>query len=77
MTDAILVLNAGSSSLKFAVYPAATGDAILKGKVAGIGTDPVFSATDAQGLSLLLAGLPQTSGGTRNPCPARAHAPAP
>ncbi|UOA27220.1 acetate/propionate family kinase [Pseudosulfitobacter sp. DSM 107133] len=56
MTDAILVLNAGSSSLKFAVYPAEAGDAILKGKVAGIGTDPVFSATDAQGLSLLLAG---------------------
>lgn len=56
MTDAILVLNAGSSSLKFAVYPAGTGKAILKGKVAGIGTAPVFSATDAQGSSLRLAG---------------------
>jgi acetate kinase len=52
MTDAILVLNAGSSSLKFAVYPAGTGNAILKGKVSGIGTEPVFSATDAQGIAL-------------------------
>ena len=56
MTDAILVLNAGSSSLKFAVYPAGAGNAILKGKVAGIGTAPVFSATDAQGNALRLAG---------------------
>ena len=32
MTDAILVLNAGSSSLKFAVYPAGTGKAILQGQ---------------------------------------------
>ena len=52
MTDAILVLNAGSSSLKFAVYPTATGKAMLKGKVAGIGTAPDFSATDAQGSGL-------------------------
>ncbi|MBL3571268.1 hypothetical protein BV509_10610 [Rhodovulum sulfidophilum] len=58
MTEAILVLNAGSSSLKFAVYPAARGDTILKGKIAGIGTAPVFSATDAQGRSLRLAGPP-------------------
>jgi acetate kinase len=54
MTDAILVLNAGSSSLKFAVYPAASGEptAILRGKIAGIGTAPVFSARDARGQAL-------------------------
>lgn len=45
MTDSILVLNAGSSSLKFAVYPNTEGApvAILRGKIAGIGTVPVFS----------------------------------
>jgi len=51
MTKAILVLNAGSSSLKFAVYPEAslaTG-ALLRGQVAGIATEPTFSARDAAG----------------------------
>ncbi len=54
MTGAILVLNAGSSSLKFAVYPDAPGTsaALLRGKIAGIGTAPVFSATDGQGRAL-------------------------
>jgi len=33
MSDAVLVLNAGSSSLKFAAFPAAGGDALLRGKV--------------------------------------------
>lgn len=50
MTDVILVLNAGSSSLKFAVYPI-TDDfpALLRGKISGIGTAPVFSARDHSG----------------------------
>ncbi|PIL20112.1 hypothetical protein P775_10615 [Puniceibacterium antarcticum] len=54
MTDAVLVLNAGSSSLKFAVYPHAEGEptAILRGKIAGIATCPVFSASDATGQPL-------------------------
>ena len=48
MTDAILVLNAGSSSLKFALFPVdgSTPTAILRGKIAGIGTTPVFSVKD-------------------------------
>jgi len=48
---AILVLNVGSSSVKFAVYPdvESTGAPILRGKIAGIGTDPVFSAKDGAG----------------------------
>lgn len=49
MIDAILVLNVGSSSLKFAVYPQTdtTSAALLRGKIAGIGSNPVFSAHDA------------------------------
>jgi acetate kinase len=59
MTGAILVLNAGSSSLKFAVYPDAPGTpvAILRGKIAGIGTAAVFSAKDGQGHALPQAAL--------------------
>ena len=54
MTDAILVLNAGSSSLKFAVYPdkAGTPSPILRGKIMGIGNVPIFSARDAKGDAL-------------------------
>ena len=48
MTDAILVLNAGSSSLKFAGYPDGDGTSvtILRGKIAGIGTSPVYMLKD-------------------------------
>jgi acetate kinase len=54
MTDAILVLNAGSSSLKFAIYPDTKNPsaAILRGKIAGIGNRPVFSARDSKGCAL-------------------------
>lgn len=54
MTDAILVLNAGSSSLKFAVYPHEAGgpSPILRGKIARIGTAPFFSARDGEGHEL-------------------------
>jgi acetate kinase len=44
MHDAILVINAGSSSLKFALFPATADETpILKGKVAGIGRAPELS----------------------------------
>lgn len=51
MTNAILVLNAGSSSLKFAVYPDEAGIAvpILRGKISGIGNTPIFVARHASG----------------------------
>ncbi len=54
MTDAILVLNAGSSSLKFAVYPDEDGapSPILRGKIAGHGANLVFSARDGEGRGL-------------------------
>jgi acetate kinase len=52
MTDYALVLNAGSSSLKFCVYqrPAA-GEWRLeaRGQIEGIGTAPRFSARDGEG----------------------------
>ena len=40
MSGQILTLNAGSSSLKAALYPAAGGPAWLRGQVEGIGTAP-------------------------------------
>lgn len=54
MTGVVLTLNAGSSSLKFAVFdsdsPSTTP--LTKGKIAGIGGTPVFSARDASGGAL-------------------------
>jgi acetate kinase len=55
MPEAILVLNAGSSSLKFSVYAlGAKGRLSLdsQGQIDGIGTRPHFLAEDAEGLSL-------------------------
>ena len=55
MTDAILVINAGSSSIKFAGY-AADGAAnprlLAKGALDGIGSDPYFAVKDADGKPL-------------------------
>ena len=54
MNDVILVLNAGSSSLKFSVFTAA-GDALaplMKGQIEAIDTSPRFVAKDAQGTEI-------------------------
>lgn len=50
-SDTILVLNAGSSSLKFSLYREDGEDLtpIYHGQIAGIGRSPVFSAEDAAG----------------------------
>src|SRR5262245_47259130 len=51
----VLVLNAGSSSLKFCVYQAAEAEAWrleARGQIEGIGTAARFSATDGGGLVL-------------------------
>jgi len=51
VADVVLVLNAGSSSLKFSVFELA-GDALalqLKGQIEGIGTAPRFAAKGAAG----------------------------
>jgi acetate kinase len=55
MSDHILVLNAGSSSVKFAVYGrAALGwSDEVRGQIEGIGTAPKFSAKDSAGKSLV------------------------
>ena len=55
MADAILALNAGSSSIKFAMYRVAAGrglDLAARGAVEGIGTAPRFTARDAAGATL-------------------------
>lgn len=51
MTETILVLNAGSSSIKFAVYPAAKtpSSPVIRGKIKGIGRAPEFNAVDISG----------------------------
>jgi acetate kinase len=50
MTGPILVLNAGSSSLKFTLYASsATGPRrLLRGQIEGLTTTPAFTARDAQ-----------------------------
>ncbi len=52
MNDAILVINAGSSSLKFAGYAdtgAAEPELIGKGQIEGIGTSAYFTVKDEEG----------------------------
>ena len=50
MTDTILVLNAGSSSLKFSAFSAGgTGELLARGQVEGIGTAPQFHLRGARG----------------------------
>jgi len=52
MTDAILVLNAGSSSLKFSIYRIEKQGGIsleARGQIDGLGTSPHFKAKDSAG----------------------------
>ncbi|BAI71337.1 acetate kinase [Azospirillum sp. B510] len=51
MPNAILVINAGSSSLKFSLFRDQDGGdpvVTINGQISGIGTQPVFEAKDAQ-----------------------------
>ena len=55
MPDAVLVLNAGSSSIKFSVYALGPDDRLgldSRGQVEGIGTRPRFVASDGEGIGL-------------------------
>jgi acetate kinase len=54
MRDAILVVNAGSSSIKFSVFAEADGDLALhcRGQIEGLYTTPHFVARDAGGARL-------------------------
>ncbi|MBS0239330.1 MAG: acetate/propionate family kinase [Proteobacteria bacterium] len=54
MPETILVVNAGSSSIKFQLFAIGQGDQLdrrLKGQIEGIGTRPRLSARDANGAS--------------------------
>jgi acetate kinase len=56
MSDYALVLNAGSSSLKFSVYQQPNGGTwglASRGQIDGIGTKPRLSVKDAEGRSLV------------------------
>src|SRR5688500_4253661 len=53
MSEEILVLNAGSSSVRFALYTAEREPArVLHGIISGIGVAPGFSAEDTDGRPL-------------------------
>jgi acetate kinase len=56
MAETILVVNAGSSSIKFQLFAIEQGDKLdrrLKGQIEGIGTHPRLSAKDAEGTSAI------------------------
>ena len=56
MTPLILVVNAGSSSLKFALFKKTDADepvADAAGEVEGIGTEPRFTVRNAAGKTLV------------------------
>ncbi|HYA80185.1 MAG TPA: acetate/propionate family kinase [Methylocystis sp.] len=56
----IAIVNAGSSSIKFAVYQAAPDPLLLmKGQIEGIGAKPGARLSDAQGQMLLQESLPE------------------
>ena len=59
MTETLLVLNAGSSSIKFRLFGLPSGERLelkLKGQMDGIGTHPRLVARDATGTVLVDAG---------------------
>jgi len=56
MIDVILVVNAGSSSLKFEVFAVRPDGALsrqVRGRVDGIGTHPRLVAYDPKGVALI------------------------
>jgi acetate kinase len=68
MNDYTLVLNAGSSSLKFCVYQRPTGDAWrleARGQIEGIGTAPRLTAKDGAGTVMVDQALEQAVGDGR------------
>ena len=65
MADAVLTINAGSSSLKFSVYGIGEDDRpslSAKGQVEGIGTSPRLVAEDAEGRVLVERRWPDDRG---------------
>ncbi|HSO05774.1 MAG TPA: acetate/propionate family kinase [Pelomicrobium sp.] len=71
MSDAVLVLNAGSSSIKFSLFTLPNGGdltAEVSGQVEGIGTAPRFKAKDARGATLADETLPPQEHATHAAC---------
>lgn len=64
MSEAIIVANAGSSSLKFSVYEVMGQELKLaaRGQIDGLGTSPRFKAKDAEGAVLADAKVESTGG---------------
>jgi acetate kinase len=62
MADGILVINAGSSSVKFALFllEGVEPDLLLRGQVEGIGTSPHLQAEDAEGQAIGPAALTES-----------------
>ncbi|WP_371195956.1 acetate/propionate family kinase [Glaciecola sp. SC05] len=52
MTDAVLTINAGSSSIKFALYSLQDMSPLLSGKIVNIGQSPSLKASDIHGTDL-------------------------
>lgn len=53
MADHILTINAGSSSLKFALFEAGELDCVAIGSLDGLGTDPHLAIKDGEGRKIL------------------------
>lgn len=64
MNDAVLVINSGSSSIKFAIYGASTvagPNALYTGAIEGIGRDANLAAHDSAGTSIASISIPKTA----------------
>ena len=64
MRDAIIVVNAGSSSLKFSAYEVADQrlDLVARGQIEGLGTSPHFKVKDGKGKVLAESYLERSAG---------------
>src|SRR4051812_26546524 len=69
MGDAIITLNAGSSSLKFSIYRVAGEqlEVAARGQIEGLGTTPRFKAKDGEGRQLPEAQLAASASGFGHP----------
>ena len=65
MSDAVLILNAGSSSIKFALFPAdeqpTRRDLVCEGAYEGLGHRVHFTARDGSGNRLVNDEMPETT----------------
>ena len=69
MTNYIAVINAGSSSVKFAIYEASNDELCLfRGQVEGIGVSPHLKVTDDAGRSSRSRTSPHKGSITAPPC---------